>query len=306
MELIRPAKQKVWGWPGVANFALGGAGAGSYLLAELAAALLQGGGDPARLMVFRLVGPILVGLGFLVLAVETDHPLRGRYLLRHLHRSWMSRESLAGLIFTLTAFLSWLFPHQVLEGMAAVAALGLLISHGFILYRAVAVAAWNVPLMPALFVTSGLAMGGGLLLLITSNGPDFGLAAMVLASVVSDLAAWFLYLYGPRSASFRQATSGLRRPAMLFFTVGVGHLLPATLLTLSLTGLWGKERYLGNMVAGFCALAGGVGQKTGITLKAGYLRSIRMEGLQSDAEGRGPVFPFWLPPIGNGGESDGA
>ena len=54
MELIQPAKQKVWGWPGVVNFALGGAGSGSYLLGELMTRLWQGGRGPA---VFRLLGP---------------------------------------------------------------------------------------------------------------------------------------------------------------------------------------------------------------------------------------------------------
>lgn len=302
MELIQPAKQKVWGWPGVVNFALGGAGSGSYLLGELMTRLWQGGRGPA---VFRLLGPALVGLGLLALAVEAGHPFRGRYLLRHLRRSWMSRESLAAITFIPTALLSWFFPHRVLEGIAAAAALGLLISHGFILYRAVAVAAWNVPLMPVLFVTSGLAMGGGLLLLVASNGANLGLTAVVLASVVSDLVAWLLYLYGSRSPSFRQTTTGLRRSAALFLIVGVGRLLPAALLVPFLMRLWGGGDRLWAVVAGLSALVGGVGQKAGTVLKAGYLRGIRLEGVKGDAEGKRPVFSLWLPPVGDGGRSDG-
>ena len=310
MELIQPSKQKVWGWSAVINFVLGGMGAGFYLLSALATVLRQGIPGLVEPAAFKLVAPVLVCLGFLALAAEAGHPLRGRHLLRHLRRSWMSRESLAGAIFVLAALLDCFFPSQALEALAAVAALGLLVSHGFILHRALAMAAWNVPLMPTLFVTSGLAMGGGLLLLAPPDGMglDSDLAAAVLVCVVLDLATWLLYLQGSRAPSFRRATKGLRRPTALLFTTGIGHLLPALLLAPLLIGPWGEldaERgRLWVVLAGLSTIASGVGQKTGIVLKAGYLRGMGLKGLKSDARGRKPVFPLWLPPVDRGDGSD--
>ncbi|RME43027.1 MAG: hypothetical protein D6791_16450, partial [Chloroflexi bacterium] len=112
MELIRPIKQTVWRWPAVAQFTLGGMGTGFYLLGLLIAA--RSGGDMPESFVlaavFKLLGPALAALGFLALTTEAGRPSRGHNLLRHLRRSWMSRETLAGAVFIPAAFLDWLFP----------------------------------------------------------------------------------------------------------------------------------------------------------------------------------------------------
>lgn len=300
MELVQPRKQKVWGWPGVINFSLGGMAAAYYLLISLLA-LLRDSHSIAQPAWLKLLAPALTCLGFLALTTEAGHPLRGRHLLRYLRSSWMSRETLAGAIFVLTALLDWLFPHPALWALAAAAAMGLTISHGFILYRARAVTAWNVPWMPLLFVASSLVMGGGLALLVSSSAdfaPEYGPAAIGLACVGLGLAAWILYLRQPASVAFRQATWALRRPASLLLTVGAGHLLPGLLLLVPLvaapgTGLWRAIAALSGLVM----IIGGASQKAGIVLKADYLRGIELAGVQSDARGAHPVFPLSLPAV---------
>lgn len=290
MELIRPMKQTVWEWPAVANFSLGGIGTGFYLLGLLIAALP--GGDMSQSPLwnavpsatlrtgFKLLGPALAGLGFLALTTEAGRPLRGLHLFRHLRRSWMSRETLAGAVFIPAAVVDWLFPYPALRTLAAIGAVGLMISQGFIVYRSRAVTAWNVPLMPLFFVTSAFATGCGLvLLLVPLSGMALGWNLMVigLICVVLNLVVWLLYL---RRAGddFQEATQALRRPDALILMVGVGHLLPVLLLLLALLAS-GPDAGVGFQniaaaLAGLAMMAGGVSQKAGIILEAGYLRAI--------------------------------
>lgn len=280
MELIRPMKQTVWKWPAVVNFSLGGLGTGFYLLG-----LLVGppeGASFLQLALFKLLGPLLAGLGFVALTTEAGRPMRGYNLFRHLRRSWMSRETLAAAIFIPVAGLEWLLPHPALRALAGAAAVGLMISQGFIVYRARGVTAWNVPLMPLLFVTSGFATGAGLMLAIApflggrfqqSAGGTIVLAGLV--AVLFNLVVWILYLRGPNSA-FQRAIEGLRRSNALALSVGLGHLLPALLLVSAVLSGGGANQLalLAGGVAGLTMIAGGVTQKAGIILGAGYLRAI--------------------------------
>jgi DMSO reductase anchor subunit len=290
MELIRPTKQGVWGWPGAVNFILGGMAAGFYLLSSLMAIFQSGALGVSQPERFKLLAPALISLGFLALMtgtshikgmiVDVSHPLRSRHLFRHLHRSWMSRETLASVTFILAAVLDWLFPHLTLWVLAAAAATALMISHGFILYRVRAVTAWNVPLVPLLFLTSSFTTGSGLMLLVTSGKLTLrvGLVVIALVCVVLDLAVWLLYLRWSRDTTFQEATESLRGPNALIFTVGIGHLLPVLLLLLLLVALdVGVGVELWHIVAapaGLAMIAGGVSQKAGIILKASYLRGI--------------------------------
>lgn len=268
--LIPPRKQTVWGWPAVVNFSLGGLGSGLYLLWSLLAAA-RGGAAGGALV--QLAGPALAGLGLAALTAEAGHPLRGHNLLRHLRRSWMSREALFGGLFMAAAALNWLAPNPGLHGLAVAAAAALLISQGLIVCRARGVPAWNVPIMPVLFLTCGLATGAGLALALSgagllARGTDLVWAGLTAASL--NLVVWLLYVYRPE-ADFQQVTGALRTPRSHALIVVMGHLFPVALLA----GLPGAAAPVWTL-AGVCLLLGGVLQKTGIILAAGYLRAIRL------------------------------
>jgi DMSO reductase anchor subunit len=279
MEMVRPMKQTTWSWPAVINFTLGGMASGFYLLSLLVVILQDGLVGASQPAAFKLVAPAVAGLGFLVLTLEAGRPWRSRYLLRHLGRSWMSRETLAGAIFIPTAVLDWFWSQPLLWGLAAVAALSLMISQGFIIYRARAVTAWNVPPMPLLFVTSGFATGSGLMLLVATNllilAPGMiGVAGLIW--LVLDLAVWFFYLHRYYDTAFWEATQVLRHRSSLLLTVGVGHLLPILLLAVLalFPDLGAGLLRITEWLAGLAIIIGGTAQKAGIIMQAGYLRSI--------------------------------
>lgn len=274
-ELIRPMKQKVWGWPAVANFILGGMAGGCYLLVLLLAIARA---DAPGMGISGLLAAMLVASGFLVLTLEAGRPARNIYLLRHLRRSWMSRETLAALIFVPAAALGGLVPFPGLWLVAGVAAIGLVVSQGFIVYRARAVTAWNVASIPLVFVTSGLAAGCGLILLqavVAGAAVDRALIAVGLICAALDLVVWLAYLHSP-DGDFRKATQALRKPSALIQVVGFGRLLPMLLLVLASFSAIGSSAMPSLLAAptAMALIAGSIAQKTGLIIKAGYLRGI--------------------------------
>lgn len=276
MKTVIPArKQSVWGWPAVVNFSLGGIGTGLYVIGALL--VRHGGGGTEAVTLLKLGGPALVGVGLLTLTAEAGRPLRGANLLRNLGRSWMAREAVAAALFMMVAALDRFFPHPLLFAVALTAALVLMISQGFILFGARGVTAWNVGLLPALFVSGGLVGGYGLTTLLAGLGlvrlvEPWVLCGWVLAA--ANLALWLVYLYLP-GEDFRSATRLLRTPYWLGLLGGAGHLLPVLLLT-GTTGAGGMRPALLLTLAGAGLLLGSLLPKVGIVQEAGYLRPIRL------------------------------
>jgi DMSO reductase anchor subunit len=279
MELIRPMKQKVWGWPAVVNFTLGGMATGFYLLSFPIVILPNSVLGPFESALFKLLPPVLVGLGFLVLTIEAGRPLRSYHLLRHLRRSWMSRETLAAIIFIPVTIVDWFLPHPALWGLAAVAAIGLMISQGFIIYRCRAVTAWNMPLIPYLFLTSSFVAGSGLLLLLSLDELALerrGPIVIGLVCVGLNLGMWLLYLSWSQEPAFQEAIGILRQAKSLILIVGIGHLLPFVLLLLVIFDIDFELQRIMIALAGLAIIIAGVSQKTSIILEAGYLRGIEL------------------------------
>lgn len=287
MEHIQPLRYRVWGWPAVANFVMGGTAAGFYLLSLLEMSFRKGitfSKPPA--VIFTLLSPPLVVLGFLFITFEAGRPLRGFYTLGNLRTSWMSREVLSGTVFVLAASVNYFFPHPSLYLLSLGSVAVYLISQGHIVYRARAITAWNMPLAPILFSTSGLVAGCGLLLIVTAlGGAGFSMRMVVAALVclIVNLLVYFLYtLFPHRNPALSKATSLLRNPVSLFAVAGIGHLLPCIVLFLLLlsTHLNGiVNRHTQDVLfilAGLTAAGGGALQKTLILLAGNSSREIIM------------------------------
>jgi DMSO reductase anchor subunit len=280
LKIVPHQRQRSWGSLAVVNLTLGGAGAGLYLLGALLTILGRNRPDLIQLVPFQLLAPAMVCCGFLSLTLEAGRPVRAPYLVRNLSGSWMSIESLAGGIFIFFALVNRFFPNFVFKTMAVSAALILMMSQGFMIYRAAAVTAWNMRLIPVIFVTSGFMTACGLVLLNTQifSGMDSLPVLISLICIFLNLVVWLLYLYWYHDNDFQEAVKSMRYPISLLVIVGIGHLIPFVLLfSVAVSGDFENGSQLLaviRVVSGLALIVGGISQKSGIILKAGYYRAI--------------------------------
>lgn len=278
-QLIKPKKLEVWKWPAVVNFTMGGMAAGFYIISLFITTFNSDLYTVSQYNKLKLLAPLMMVMGLLILTLEAGRPLRVFYLLNNLGNSWMSREVLFGAVFIMASISECFWPNTILIIIASVAALGFVISQGLIIYSARAVIAWNVPLIPLLFIASGFTLGEGMVLLITAIGRmDIGSNIILtgLVFLVVNLVLLVIYLYSTDSLTFREVTEKMRRSNYLVLTIGIGHLLPITLLFLlllidDLRGVSGRNILI---VAGVSIIFAGVLQKIGVILWANYLRGI--------------------------------
>ena len=276
-EMIPATRQRRWGLPAVANFGLGGVGAGFYVAAALAARL-----DASPVLTLASwLGPVLVLAGFAGVAAEAGRPLRGARVLTRLASSWMSRELALGLLFAAAAGAELVAAGPALRVVAVVAALALAAAQGLIVRRATAVTAWDVGLLPVLFVLSALVSGAGALLVVTVlagdpvTGAELG-AAMAL--LVVGLLGWLAYVTWSEEPDFARATETLRGGPAAVALIGGGYLAPFALAALAMA--LGGAPEGGPAAAGVLIVAGQIYAKWLLIVAAGALRPVTVENLR--------------------------
>lgn len=281
IEIMRPMKQKAWGWPAAANFILGGMATGFYILCYLIEIIQENAFSVAQSAVCKLLPPVLICLAFLALTLEIGRPMRGHYLFYNLRSSWMSREALAGTVFVFSAVFDWFYPSLILRNLAVAAGLMFIVSQGFIVFNALAVTSWNIFLIPIFFSTSALVMGVGMMLLFAAINhmvPGSYLIAIGLGFVIIDFVVWLRYKRWHRDAIFREAAKVSRRSIIVIHTIGVAYLLQTTLLLLlllmSIINVGVRFRPGITLFAGLAIVAGDVIQKIAVIIGAGYLRAV--------------------------------
>ncbi|MBI3031548.1 MAG: polysulfide reductase NrfD [Candidatus Rokubacteria bacterium] len=274
-ELLSPMKQTLWGRLAVVNFFLGGAGAGAYLVAVSLA-----GFSPTPLVRLALIlGPLLVLAGFLSVAVEAGRPLRGPKVLRRVETSWMSRESWAGGAFIALAALDFVAPWVGWRLAAAPVALLFVLAQGWVLSNCRGVLAWNVPILPLLFLASALVSGAGVLSLAApfGSGDADRLPLATAALILLSGFAWVAYSLWPGNRTFRQVVGGLREDSAVLGIFVVGHLLPLALLVLGRRSP--ALAAAAAALAGIGVLSGQLQAKARLILKMGVLRPITIASL---------------------------
>jgi DMSO reductase anchor subunit len=273
LELLPGGPQTLWGWPAVINFALGGLGAGWYIVAVLAAGLERSPGVTAA----SWTAPFLVLAGFAAVAGEAGRPLRGPRVLRRLRTSWMSRELLIGIAFVLLVAADLAFPLRLHRAQALVAAGLLALAQGFILRRARGIPAWDVSIMPALFVLSALLSGGGTYLLVEAAAgrpPARAVVGAVLMLVVVGFVAWARYCVWSPEPAFTRAVASLREGRSGLLIDGAGYGLPFALGLLGLAAPAAAGPLLA--LAGALLVAGQVYAKARLIRATGRLRPITL------------------------------
>ncbi len=280
IQLLPPTLQPVWGWPAIAVFTLGGAGAGFYIMSAIEQLMRIGTHALSSPVLFGTLGVATSAFGFLILATETGRPTRGPYAVMNVKSSWISREVIFFAFFTVLAILHNLFPSSVL-GMASVLMAGcFILSQGFIVFRSRAAAAWNVPVVPLLFLTSGLLSGYGGVLLVAAMGyipVSRRLIALGAVLLFARAAIWVIYIFWTRTDAFISSTKKLRNPARLvlftLLTLGV----PVVLLMY--TGGNGKTQLVSTLAAvtGSLILFSGFVEKFELLRSGGELRGVTLE-----------------------------
>lgn len=272
--LIPPVRQHLWGWPAVANFFLGGLGAGFYALAVLDARL---GASPAVLLAAWL-GPALVLGGFAAVAFEAGRPLRGIRVLARTGTSWMSRELVLGGAFAALALLEFVEPTAAARGLAAVFGLALAVAQGFIVRRARAVPAWDVGAVPLVFLASSLLSGAALLLAVEALGGRAArgdLLGVVLTLPALGLVVWLGYVTWSREPAFVRATERLRVGPHALTIVAGGYVAPFVCLALAVP--FPALATPAALAAAVLVLAGQAWAKAYMILAAGELRAIVLD-----------------------------
>lgn len=273
MEMLPAQRQVLWGWPAVANFVLGGLGAGWYVTAVLAAGFERSSGVTAA----SWVAPVFVLAGFAAVAGEAGRPLRGPRVLTRLRTSWMSRELVIGVVFVLLVAADLAFPLRLHRAQALVAALLLALAQGFIVRRARGVTAWDVPIMPLLFLLSALLSGAGAYLLLEVGAgrvPSSTVVAVVLALITVGFGVWARYLVWTSEDSYTRAVAPLRASVPALVIDGAGYGLPLLLGLLALAAPAAAGPALG--LAGALLITGQVYAKARLILAAGQLRPITL------------------------------
>jgi formate-dependent nitrite reductase membrane component NrfD len=266
VELIRGTRQTIWGKLAVANFVLGGLGAGLYVAAT-------GFGSSAGLTAVSMLGPVLVLAGFAAVGLEAGRPLRGFRVLTQVRTSWMSRELWLGGAFVLLAIADFVQPALALRLLAVLAALVFSLAQGFILRATRGVPNWSVGLVPLVFLMSALVSGSGLLGLIgtIAGWPPsrFELASSVVLLVLGGL-LWWRYVGMVRFA-----------PTDATIVLLAGYLAPVGLDLVAM--LLPDVAAPAAALAGVLMIGGQVQAKARLVLSAGELRPIRADRLRAPA-----------------------
>ncbi|MBI1731552.1 MAG: dimethyl sulfoxide reductase anchor subunit [Gammaproteobacteria bacterium] len=216
--------QTNWDWRAAGNFVFGGAG--GALLAVIA--LAEMGRSPS--LPVGLTALALVGLGLLLVWLEIGRPWRALNVFFHPQTSWMSREAaVATVLFPLTLAAIWIGNGALFMVAGALGAL-FLFCQGRILHGSRGIPAWREPAVVPLIVSTGLAEGVALLMLLFGyfGGPTASLLNALVIALVLRSWAFFHYRAALERAQASAATlnriASLRVPFLL-----VGNALPVVI-----------------------------------------------------------------------------
>jgi phenylacetyl-CoA:acceptor oxidoreductase 26-kDa subunit len=247
----RPWLQQHWDLRAAANFVLGGTGAGLLL----GWALLSPAAQSPDWRGFALAGIALIAAGLGAVWLEIGRKLRAVNVLFNPGTSWMSREAyVAVIVFALVvAALALDAPGWARAG--AFAALVFLWCQARILRASKGIPAWRLAQVVPLIVTTGLAEGVGLYLVVR---PEPLPAALLGLLVIARVFAWSRYrmaLQAPARQALEDAGKSL---------VQLGTVVPLVLCLASYFVPYAA------VLAGIAAIATGWQLKVVLVTRAAY------------------------------------
>jgi phenylacetyl-CoA:acceptor oxidoreductase subunit 2 len=231
---IGPVQQRNWDWRAAGNFVGGGTGSGLMII--IAVLTLLGGSSNNLLIIAVFL--VITGLGLVWL--EIGRPWRFLNVYRNPATSWMSRESwLATILVPLALLASW-SQSNILIILTGLNAALFLYSQARILKAARSIAAWRIPQIVPLVMTTGVAEGSGILLIAWVVIPDlktsiglFDITIIVVFLILARIWTWIAYresLFVSIPDNTRTILHRAQVPFILY-----GHILPIVLLFIAVS-----------------------------------------------------------------------
>ncbi len=240
-------RQSFWDYRAAMNFALGGMASGLAVIAWLA--YVAGWIEAGKLQAGFASSGAIMAVGLFFVFLKLGRPARFLFVLRRPQTSWMTRETYCVAVFYPAVAASIVWAHPLAYAIAALAAVGFLVSQANILFMSKGIPAWRTPLVPWMLIATGIFEGAGLLTLIT-NGASAQLAGFAAAMGVLNAAIWHAYRkngsangIGPQSM---RDINGIA-PVVLW----MGYALPAVMFGMA---VWSPTA---GLPAGMIAAAGG-------------------------------------------------
>ncbi|RLA36316.1 MAG: phenylacetyl CoA [Gammaproteobacteria bacterium] len=285
----KPWLQTHWDWHVALNFLTGGSGSGLLLVAVLGALAGQSLAAPTW------VGLLLVAGGLAQVSLHLGRPLRGLNVLLNPHTSWMTREAIVAGPLLALAGLAALLDSTVIGLLVGLLAAAFLYCQARILKEARGIPAWREPRIVPLVITTGLAEGLALYLLIAvaagRNEALLPVGVALLAALVVRFTAWRRYRQALQGHAPLAALAVLDRAEGPF--AGAGHVAPVLLL---LVAVWVPSAQ-GPLVtmAALAALLAGWGVKFAIVTRASYNQGFAITHTPARGAGTGGIGdqPGW-------------
>lgn len=257
----KPWLQTNWDIRAALNFICGGGGGGLLVVTALFS------GQPQPPLFPLALGVALIGAGLFSVWLEIGRPLRAVNVYRNARTSWMTREALLALaVFALTAATAlgqrWAAP------LLALAALLFVYAQGRMLRAAKGIPAWRDPMIPTLIVTTALAEGGGLSLIVGSLHAGMTVLAIAFAGLAafSRFLAWVTYRRQVETSLAPAASAALLPVQLTLGPKGTGAVLALYCLALLFPGARAPLALIGGLIA----VAAGTGFKLALITRAAH------------------------------------
>jgi len=290
MNGTHPWLQTWWDWRAAGNFIAGGSGSGLLLITAVAGLLV---GPVAWLTLLSL---ILVTAGLSLVWLELGRPWRFLHVFFNPHTSWMTREAIVAMPLLILGLTGVLTARLGLVWAAATVGMVFLYCQGRMLIAAKGIPVWRTPRIMGLILTTGIAEGCGLYLLLAPwLAPDALTATFPLVSILllvfiaGRFFAWRSYRSGLQGNAPTAALEVLHRSSPAFIVIG--HILPALAILSGL--LFPGILLISGLVAGVTAASAGWFIKNVIITRAAFNQGYAIE--HAPARGGGHAGPGTKP-----------
>jgi formate-dependent nitrite reductase membrane component NrfD len=181
------------------------------------------------------------------------------------------------MLLSVSIALQLMFNSRLLYVISMLSATGYMLSQAFIISSSDAISTWRKPDIPFFFMSSGLASGWGFFV-ITKTIMNIQINSMMtylgIGLIILNALIWISFIRREDS-DIEDVMRILKKPLPVIFSIGIGHVIPITLIMLVFSKkLWLEHNHIINLIASSAVIAGIFFQKRSIVTSAGYFDSV--------------------------------